>query len=66
MIFRSLMTSHNPNLDIYNADAANAHASSEDVRDLLGQGGPGVGGGQVAVGDEHHEDQPGVEAEAVG
>ncbi len=24
MIFRSLMTSHNPNLDIYNADAANA------------------------------------------
>ena len=24
MVFRSLMTSHNPNLDIYNADAANA------------------------------------------
>ncbi len=24
MIFKSLMTSHNPNLDIYNADAANA------------------------------------------
>ena len=24
MIFRSLMTSHNPNLDTYNADAANA------------------------------------------
>ncbi|TDB70867.1 RICIN domain-containing protein [Micromonospora sp. KC721] len=40
MIFRSLMTAHNPNLDIYNADAA--HALPGVLSEAIGYTRPGI------------------------